>query len=63
MSQAPGSTPVAWPATATATATAVLATAITATTATMARWKEHPAAAQAQGHKKGNQQSDSTKHR
>jgi hypothetical protein len=61
MSQAPGSTPVAWPAT--ATATPVLATAITATTATMARWKEHPAAAQAQGHKKGNQQSDSTKHR
>jgi hypothetical protein len=58
MVRAFGSAPVAWPA-------AVLATAIatTATAMAMAWRKEHPAATQAQGHQKGNQPRDSTKHR
>jgi hypothetical protein len=61
MVRAFGSAPVAWPAAVLATAIATTATAAAAMA--MAWRKEHPAATQAQGHQKGNQPRDSTKHR
>jgi len=45
-----------------ATETAATATATAVATTTPAWWHEHPATAQRDGHEKGNQQSDSTKH-